>query len=661
MELVSNKACGEELETRVHREWLLTNGRGGYAMGTEPGVNTRRYHGLLVGAMRPPVGRVVGLHSMIEWLEMGGERIDLSTQQFLRGDPPAESFQFHPEGWRYFQEMRRENPGQVSWVWNIGGVEIEKTLNMEGGENGVTIAYEIRGMQEPGVLWLRPLTPLRDFHELDGDGKVVYRKEAVEGNEGSEVRVGRDDLELLMTGSAGCGWQEEPQWWKNFAYAEERARGQAWREDVYSPGAWKVELGAETEHRVSIRATLCVRHDLSRASGRGTECSEQAISLSPGHTAADQFVAKRWVGDAWKTTIVAGWPWFADWGRDAMISIPGLLLVQGRHREAREVLELFGSRVQEGLIPNRFDDYGGDAHYNTVDASLWFLHAVWAYGQANPEDDIRGLVEVGQGIVRAYRAGTRFGIGVDGDGLVFAGDATTQLTWMDAQRNGVVFTPRHGKAVEINALWYHGLCCLAEMVENIEEATEFQEQAERCAASFREQFWCDEKGCCFDVLVPNSGQHADGGYVPDGRIRPNQIFAVSLPHSPLMKDQQRGVVEVVRDRLLTPYGLRTLDPEDSAYRGRYAGDMVERDGAYHNGTVWPWLIGPYGEAVLRVNDYSEEAKTEVREVLGPLQEVLAREGRLAEVYDGDSPQEAGGCMAQAWSVAEVLRLARLVK
>jgi len=379
----------------------------------------------------------------------------------------------------------------------------------------------------------------------------------------------------------------------------------------------------------------------------GARESEHADTVSTLAAATDAFVVKR----RGATSVIAGYPWFADWGRDTMIALPGLLLLTGRHAEAGDVLEMFAKRQRNGLIPNRFDDGTDCPHYNSVDASLWFIHAACEYARVTGDGELfdDALGPACLEVVRAYREGADFGIGMDDDGLIFAGDQTTQLTWMDARRNGVVFTPRHGKAVEVNALWHHGLVLLGRTVGD----SSLIELAGRVASAFLPAFWWDERGCLRDVLTPMGA----GKWRASAQIRPNQIFAASLEHSPLDREHRRRVVGVVRDRLLTPMGLRTLDPADPSYIARFEGDMMARDRAYHNGTVWPWLIGAYVEGLLRAESFSEDARSEARGVLAPLIDQLAGPypGAIAEVFDGDEPRRPGGCIAQAWSVAEVFR------
>jgi predicted glycogen debranching enzyme len=360
------------------------------------------------------------------------------------------------------------------------------------------------------------------------------------------------------------------------------------------------------------------------------------------HAANDFIVARKSPDGQACSTVIAGYPWFADWGRDTMISLPGLLLCTKRFEEARQVLSVFAQYVSEGMIPNRFDDYTNEPSYNTVDASLWFIHAAFEYRRLSGDSDgfEKFLRPACQAIVRGYTQGTRWNIKVDpADGLVAQGDLHTQLTWMDAKTDNICFTPRQGKAVEINALWYHALRLLGD-----------DARAERVADSFRKAFWLNPFRGLADVV---------DGSRRDASMRPNQIFAVSLGHSPLTRQQQQGVVESVRRELLTPFGLRTLAKDDPRYRGRYFGPQRQRDQAYHNGTVWPWLLGAFLEAYLKVNDRSDQAVAQARRWLQPLLDNMQRcgVGQIAEIFEGDEPHRAVGCFAQAWSVAEALRLA----
>ncbi len=673
-------------------EWLLANGLGGYAMGTALGAPTRRYHAWLVAALRPPVGRVAALHGAVEQLvlirpgaALGGppveQRIDLSTFAFEDSQGRA---MLHPAGFESLAGFDPPTPGEprCRWTYRFGEVEVVRELALVHGRNACVVRYRIAPAGHEGRLEVRPLVSLRDFHALARDDRETTPTVEICDDEAS---IGRGPVCLNLAWSAG-EFTPGGGWWRRFVYPEERARGQDDREDLFTPGVLRAPIGAG-ESTLELTGWMddagmprpgaslpgAVRAETRRLAA----ITEQVLGACPGATprdrarlrslvfAADQFVVRRThAGCARGASIIAGYPWFADWGRDAMIALPGLLLTTGRFDEARGVLLAYASLQRRGLIPNCFEDAAGIPEYNSADAPLWFIHAAAAYwaatGAAPPPDDAIRLACVG--VVEAYRTGTGFSIGVDpNDGLLAAGDPTTALTWMDARRDGIVFTPRHGKPVEVNALWYSALLLLAGVVEADQPRTarELRQLAERAGASFRSAFWIPEHDRLADVLSPDDA----GRWVRDDRLRPNQVFAVSLPHSPLTPGQQRGVVASVREHLLTPVGLRTLDERDPGYRARYRGDLTERDRAYHNGTVWPWLLGAYADAVLRAGGGSPAALTEARGALEPLLDHLDGaiiRGQLPEVFDAEDlerePRRPGGCPAQAWSVAEALRV-----
>jgi len=640
-------------------EWLLSSGHGAYAMGTASGANTRRYHGLLVGTLRPPVERIVALSCVQDRVVMEARDVELASFRFASETGGVT----HPSG---VQRLKRFGCGATAvWEYDLGcGSGAVRTLTIGEGRNEIELAWEI-DCDEACRLEVSPMTALRGFHELFPE----------EGREMSVERDGEDVLVrigalTLRLSAPGARFEEDGLWWDNFELEAERARGFDCVERLFTPGRFVFELG-EGGGAARLRATL--EPDDPAPAGRAVN---QRVDDATAHLravcpslagdsraaalvrAADAFVVRRRIGGEWSTTILAGYPWFADWGRDAMIALPGLLLTTGRFDEAREVLETFARHERRGLVPNRFDDYGGEPHYNTVDASLWFLHAAREYARATGEPLSDEIVRACLAIVDAYRDGTDFGVGMDpGDALIRAGGAGTQLTWMDAKTGDHAHTPRHGKAVEINALWIHGLRAAAELTPA--RADELRALADRASASFAELFWNSERGCLFDCLAPVDG----GGWRADGALRLNQIFAASLELGPLTPEQRGQVVEIVRRQLLTPMGLRTLGPGERGYRGRYRGGPEERDSAYHNGTVWPWPIGAYIEASLRVDGFSAPAKERVRRELEPLLASLTTDcvGQVGEVFDGDVPDQApGGCPAQAWSVAETLRALALV-
>ena len=653
------------LDEVLTREWLLTNGTGGFASGTVIGCPTRRYHGLLIAARRPPLERVVCLSSILERVVIGDETVELANYEFNQG--------FHPHGYAWLTGFDRavEPPRPwVQWTYGVGDARIVKRVMLEQDQPVVRVRYDVTAPNGTQVeIGLLPYFALRDFHALRR--KSAGEPIEVHGN-GSAFRVAdRQDpasgVSVFQTAdSIPLRYEPRPDWWFNFRYREEAARGQDCGEDLFTPGWLRgVGVGAFTLEVAAVvgdRSIADAKQSLSAHSAvarqkPADQPSENGLRIGELRRAADQFVVRRDVsGGRRLATVLAGYPWFGDWGRDALIALPGLLLSNERFADAREVLLTFGSAEQDGLIPNRFSDYGSGCDYNSVDASLWFIHAADAYVHAT--DDVEtwrnSLAPVCENIVERFLAGTRFNIHAGGDRLLRCGDATTQLTWMDAKFGDTVFTPRYGMPVEINALWYHGLCILAERAADAARAEHYHSLADAARAHFVERFWNAKGDCLYDCVHDHSN---------DPSIRPNQIFAVSLPHSPLDRDRQRAVVDCVTRHLLTPMGLRTLAASDPAYCGRYQGDGYARDAAYHQGTVWAWPIGAYVEAYLRVNDFSDTARAHGRHCLEPLIDHLdqAGLGSISEIFDGDPPHTPRGCIAQAWSVAEVLRAAMLIQ
>jgi predicted glycogen debranching enzyme len=640
-----------QLEPHIKQEWLLTNGLGGFAASTEVGCNTRRYHGLLCAATLPPVGRIMALNRLGEILNLDGDAdrlLELSINQFPN--------RFHPRGDRYLRRFDLNDTAR--WEFEVEGVRVVKELQFLWLQNVTVIRYTIEpNRKRPVQFSVLPFTSLRDFHSLRRAQGANF--EATSSDR--QVKVADGQQAVYVSSDTGV-FRASPAWWYGHFYEIERERGQDDTEDLFNPGRFVIEgdgpmslvLWASMNplEKPDWDAELGKRRDAIQSASTDPENLAAEPSMLSGSEsvvvkklvrAANDFVVYRKTPDGRDgTTIIAGYPWFADWGRDTMISLPGLLLVPGRFHQAREVLGVFASYVSEGMIPNVFDDYSNEPHYNTVDASLWFIHAAFEYLRLSHDSHTFETVlhPACRAILDGYRKGTRYHIRMDeADGLITQGDATTQLTWMDAKHEGIVFTPRQGKPVEINALWYHALVLMGE-----------NDLAARARESFQQTFWISPFRGLYDVVE---------GSRRDSSIRPNQIFAVSLPNSPLTADQQSAVVEVVRRELLTPMGLRTLSRSDPRYHGRYDGVQRNRDEAYHNGAVWPWLIGGFLDAYLRVNNDGPAARAQATRWLEPLigQMNTACIGQIHEICEGDEPYRPVGCFAQAWSVAEVLRLA----
>ncbi|MCC7145185.1 MAG: glycogen debranching enzyme family protein [Phycisphaeraceae bacterium] len=656
----------------LDREWLLTNGTGAYAMGTVPAVNTRRYHGLFVAATHPPVGRIVALNQVLERLTLQKKRaqmtVEFSANLFRQGDGHI----YKPEGHTF---LRRFTKGLCAqWEYGWGELRLVRQLFLHWKEQAATLRYQLSFLDDSGSaarLAIAPMLTLRDFHALfhQNQGDLHTQPQAEPG----VLTVRRDNVAVTFSCPGGA-FVSDPQWWYRLSYPAETRRGQDDHEDQFVPGWFEVQLEPRREQEITFTVALgdrpaepcCteeprLRHLLPLWNHVGALDQPRKKMLV---AAADDFVVDRRYKDQLLCTVMAGYPWFADWGRDTFIAFDGLLLCTGRFTQARDTLRVFAGALHHGLVPNRFDDYNDQAaHYNTVDASLWFLHAAMRYVHVTDDQESWNawLRDAALAILDAYIRGTDNDIRMAGDGLISAGNLGSQLTWMDAAANGVVFTPRCGKAVEINALWYHCLCGMAELIASSHpaQADHFNRLAGRVKRAFMKVFWDDARSCLFDhVRVDAQNQECR-----DPALRPNQVFVASLPHSPLPRTKQQQILDVLRAHLLTPFGLRTLPPEDPNYHGSYRGDPFERDKAYHQGTVWPWLIGPYAEGILRVGKFSKESRQEALAVLTPLLDQLAGPGlgQLHEIHEADPPFRPVGCIAQAWSVAEVLRVLILIE
>ena len=613
----------QDLNEASKREWLETNGIGGFASSTITGLNTRRYHGLLTAALSPPEDRKVLLSKLEETLIVNGKRHELSCNQY----PGA----VHPQGQLLQQEFRLD-PFPV-FSWTVGDVELRKSVFMIHGENAVVVQYHLRAQGEQARsecrLELRPLIAFRDFHSTTHANAAL--KASVDQPPGVVSIQPYSDLPRLYFAHDASEVQVGGSWYKNFIYAHERERGLDFIEDLFQPFTLFFDL--------DIQANVIVSTAVHRADEAGALRMAEAARRKASWSMAGEFIAKRGGGK----TVIAGYHWFGDWGRDTMIALPGLTLATGRPEIAREILMAFSSVISEGMLPNRFPDEGDQPEYNTVDATLWYFEAIRAYVTATGERAFvtAKLLPALREIVEHHCAGTRYGIRVDSDGLLQAGVAGTQLTWMDAKVDGRVITPRIGKPVEIQALWYNAL----RIMQDFTGETRYGALANHAQQSFLPSFWNEFAGCLFDVIE---------GETKDASIRPNQLFAISLTHR-ILDDKERAasILKVVERELLTPYGLRTLSTRDPQYRGQCTGDPAHRDGAYHQGTVWPWLLGAYCDALRFVHPAFDLAT-----LIAPLEGFRDNRGvgQVPEIFDGDAPHEPRGCIAQAWSVAELIRI-----
>jgi predicted glycogen debranching enzyme len=656
------EVCGD-LAAGLRREWLVTNGLGGYASSTVTGINTRKYHGLLVAALTPPVERTVLVAGLVEWATYDGQRYPLSTHEYAGGT-------IDPQGYRYIQSFRLHGTLPV-WTYAFGDALVERRVWMVYGSNTTYVMYTlVRGTLELD-LEITPLVTYRSFHALtSGQG---WQPGVEKQPQGAVIRAYDQAQPFQLLANTGR-FDQMGYWFWNFYAREEAARGIDSRSDLYAPGTFTVTLHTGTHFTLVLTTEMQAEMNGSISLAAEQERQVQLLRRARADTAqpvvqqltlaADQFIVQRQLptdspdtpGEQHGKTVIAGYHWFNDWGRDTMISLPGLTLTTGRSEEAALILRTFARFVADGMLPNNFPDSSGVVPgYNTADATLWYVLAVYAYYTAtNDTSLVDDLLPVLRNIVDWHRRGTRYHIGVDPvDGLLHAGEPGVQLTWMDAKIGDWVATPRTGKPVEINALWYNTLRILFYFLQERDDDTakEYRALADKVRDSFRSRFPRPDLSHLADVI--------DGPNGDDLTMRPNQIFAVSLPFPLLDGVEAEEVVNAVGRALLTSYGLRSLSTDNPAYRGDYRGDPGRRDSGYHQGPVWAWLMGAYVEAHYRVYGDPQAALA----FLQPFEYHLgdAGLGSISEIFEGDPPHLPRGAIAQAWSVAEVLRVWREIE
>lgn len=646
--------CGS-FERAVEREWLVTNGMGGFASGTISDVNTRRYHGLLMAALTPPVGRTLLVAKVDATVRYGGKTYQLFSNEFVDGT-------ITPHGHLHLESFFLDGAVPV-WHYALADALIEKRVLMAPGQNTTYLHFRVLRASAALELELSPLCTYRDYHSHSHGGWDMNIRRI---SDGFEVHAfhGARPYRVICDGAV---FIPDPAWHWNFKHHMESARGLDDCEDLFSPGRFTLTLAEGQDTALVMSAGLPAPEDFAAASARIDE-SWQALLASLSSDAprwvrqlalaTDQFIVDRYRdGHPAGKTVIAGYPWFGDWGRDTMIALPGLTLALQRFDVAASILRTFAAHVSKGMLPNRFPDNDEKPEYNTVDATLWYFHAVDQYTRRSGDLTlVKELYPVLGDIVAWHRKGTRYGIKVDAqDGLLSAGEEGAQLTWMDAKIGDWVVTPRIGKPVEVNALWYNALIVMAELSEQLgkqKPAEDYRAAAAQVQSSFQ-RFWNEEQGYLYDVIDGPEGEPDHAGRKRDRRLRPNQILAVALPNSPLQAAQQKAVVDVCARELLTSHGLRSLAHGEDGYVPRYQGGPVQRDAAYHQGTVWTWLIGPFVDAHYRVYRDADKA----RSFLDPLGLHLGEAclGNISEIFDAEPPFAPRGCFAQAWSVSEVLR------
>ncbi|MCP9469646.1 MAG: amylo-alpha-1,6-glucosidase [Nitrospira sp.] len=640
-------ATCRDLDRALRLEWLETNGRGGFTSGTVAGANTRRYHALLLIARRPPLERFVLVNHLEEWIDLDGHPVPLSTNLYPGAVHPTgytSCTGFSPDPW-------------PTWTYQCGSISIQREILCVHGRDLVVVRWSLlAGAQQSAVLRIRPMLSGRDYHHTHHENPALSTTVS-EGNGwvSWQPYLSVPAVRVFYEGA----YRHNPDWFRRVQFPVEREQGLDYEEDWWSPGEFEFTITPERprtliltiEQTDSLDPASLLRQERERRAALMNQASRFAPLTFRLWRASDAFIVKRGNGHA----VLAGYPWFTDWGRDTFISLAGLCLVTGRHDQARQIIESYATHVLEGLIPNRFPDAGETPEYNSIDASLWFLHAVARYlAYTGDESHVRTVAWPAiKQILDGYRRGTRYQIRMERDGLITGGMPGAQLTWMDAKVGDWVVTPRHGKPVEIQALWMRALDVGKRLAEQFGEpafAARCRRERELAVNSFRHKFWYEAGGYLYDVI--------DGPDGPDASIRPNQLYVLALCPDVIPNEQAKRILNVVTDHLLTPVGLRTLSPADPRYRPRYAGGVVERDGAYHQGTVWPFLLGPFVTAWLNVFGRSAKSKAKARSFLKGLEAHLhaACIGQVSEIFDGDPPHEPRGCPSQAWSVAEPLRV-----
>ncbi len=636
----------QNLDRALSLEWLETNGRGGFSSGTISGANTRRYHALLLTSPDSESTRYALVNQIEEWLQIDGERHSLSTNLY----PEA----VHPLGYRHCISFT--STPWPTWEFMYNGTACRRELMCVQGYDLVVVRWTVvESTSQMLTLLVRPMLTGRDYHALHHENRQLSSASTVRPEWVSwQPYHSLPPVHSFHTGL----YHHTPDWYRQVQFPLEKERGLEFQEDWWSPGEFTFELDSSKEHVLAFTSepidTLDVMKLLHSEQNRrihvrkgtaGSDCLLESLREATTHYVVRQGT---------KQTVIAGYPWFTDWGRDTFISLPGLCLVTGRHEVAWEIIRSFSSFVSEGMVPNRFPDAGKNPEYNSIDASLWFIYAIDRYLAYS--DDMRRVQSVAwptiKQILDGYRRGTRYSIHMDIDGLVAGGTPGTQLTWMDAKIGDWVVTPRHGKPVEIQALWMKALEIGARLATQFREAhyaKDCREDRARAVASFRARFWYENGQYLYDTI--------DGPAGNDTSIRPNQLYAISLCDDVLTREQARRVLLVVKEHLLTPVGLRTLSPQDARYCPRYEGGPVERDGAYHQGTVWPFLFGPFIASWVKTFGSTGDRKIVARSFLHGLEDHIHETclGQISEIFDGDPPHHPRGCPAQAWSIAEPLR------
>ena len=624
-------------------EWLETNGLGGWASSSVIGCHTRRYHGLLVAATKPPAERMNLLSKLDETIIIGDDKYELSCNQYKAST-------IHPQGYNYLQSFSKNLFPE--WSYEAGVVQLKKTIAMMHNENTTLVIYEVVKAPSAFTLELLPLIAAKGYHSLQHASANIWWD--VDFENGIFRNQPFENAPEIFISVPGSSYQHNPCWFKDFNYAVEIYRGQDFEEDLFNHGRISVQLKEgdtigiiiSTENPAGRNAIELFEQEkqgrLAIIQPYSNETLQQLV------LAADQFIVKR--GEDLKT-VIAGYHWFTDWGRDTMISLPGLCLSTGRFEDAKKIIAAFAENVSMGMLPNRFQDNNEPPEYNNVDGTLWYFIAIKKYLEATGDTDfiLSKILPVLKEIIDWHFKGTRYNIHVDEDGLLYAGEVGQQLTWMDARIGTWVVTPRMGKPVEIQALWYNALKIFAELLcmnHQQNDAALVELSAAKAKQSFEEKFWYADGNYLYDNIDENN--------VSVTELRPNQLFAISLPFALIENEKAKAIFKIIEQQLYTPVGLKSLPKSDEHYIARYEGDAWHRDASYHEGTVWSWLLGPYVDAMMKVKTKKSKVKKVMDDFVYHLNEGCI--GSVSEIFDADAPHNPRGCAAQAWGVAEVLRV-----
>ena len=643
--LTKDKTVLNNYDEAVQDEWLETNGLGGWAGSSIIGCNTRRYHGLLVAATVPPTERMNLVNKLDETIILSNQRFDLSTNDY--GDVIS------PQGYQYLSSFKKDLFPE--WIYEVNGIKLTKTIAMVHGENTTLIIYKVEKANEPFILELLPLISARGYHSLQhAYNNIFWDVQFENGIFKNQPFYGAPNIYLSVPGAT---YKHDPHWFYRFNYAVEKYRGLDFEEDLFNHGTFTLELKEgdslgiiiSTEDPQNRNVHILLEQENLRRKDliKGYEKNETLQQLI---LAADQFIVKR---DEDLKTVIAGYHWFTDWSRDTMISLPGLCLSTARYEDAKKIIAAFAKNVSMGMLPNRFTDNNEPPEYNNVDGTLWYFVAIYKYLEHTNDTEfiLKEILPVLKNIIDWHFKGTRYNIHVDEDGLLYAGEKGVQLTWMDAKIGDWVVTPRMGKPVEIQALWYNTLNIFSKLLEmngQEEDARIVCIDANKAKKSFLQKFWFEEGHYLYDVIDEKEN--------PDATLRPNQLFAISLPFALIEGEQAEAVLKIMEEQLYTPVGLKSLPKSDVHYVPVYGGDTYHRDSSYHEGTVWSWLLGPYIDALMKSE--SENKKAKAKKVIEDFKYHLNEGciGSVSEIFDADEPHHPRGCVAQAWGVAEILRV-----